>query len=183
MKWLYCNVNEIAEPERARAYALMHPSKRARVDRLKKADARVRSVCAHALAMRLLEQEFGIKDAVIGACENGRPYVDGYDIYISIAHSGELVAAAASRLPVGIDIECGRDFDRRLIGRVCTDDERDYVEKADTVNRFFEVWTGKEAYFKMLGTGITDLKSVSILTLPREFYKKDGCFIHIINKC
>lgn len=183
MKWLYCNINEISESERAHAYSLMHPSKRARVDRLKKADARIRSVCAHALAMRLLMREFGVTDPVIGAYDSGQPYVDGHGIFISISHSGDFVAAAASHTPVGIDIECPRDFNAHLLERVCTDDELSYVTGGEQSSRFYEIWTGKEAYFKMLGTGITDLKSVNVLTLPREFYKKDGCFIHIINKC
>lgn len=183
MKWYYCNINEISDPERERAYLSMPPAKRARVDRLKNEDARVRSVCAHFAAMRLVTETLGIADPVISARESDAPFIENSTAFISIAHSDKYVACAVSDVPVGIDIEKIRDVSPALCARVCVDEELEYIAKGDTATRFFEIWTGKEAYFKMLGTGITDLKSVNVLALRRRIFTKNGYFIQIVEKC
>ena len=45
---------------------------------------------------------------------------------------------------------------------VCGDDQMksNYVRES-IINRFFDIWTAKEAYFKCKGTGITRLKTLS----------------------
>ena len=47
------------------------------------------------------------------------------------------------------------------------------------IRRFFEIWTGKEAWFKMQGTGITDLKSVNVLQLNRQLHSMEDYMIQI----
>ena len=99
---------------------------------------------------------------------------------------------AVSREPVGIDIEEIRPIKIKLCDRVCVDEEKSYVlgdwqgaddglcKDPEVTQRFFEIWTGKEAYFKKLGTGITDLKSVNILHLPRQVEIADGYMVQMI---
>ena len=48
------------------------------------------------------------------------------------------------------------------------------------MQRFFEIWTAKEAYFKKCGTGITNLKSVNSLTLSRQMHILGDYILHII---
>ena len=92
-----------------------------------------------------------------------------------------MAAAVISEKPVGIDIEKTRQIDLRILDRVCTEREADYVKcDKDSEIRFFEVWTAKEAYFKKQGTGITNFKSVEIFDLKREFITADGYFLQIV---
>ncbi len=93
-------------------------------------------------------------------------------------------------LTVGIDIERIRDVDERLIRYVCSEKELEYVfagnNQNETTKRFFRIWTVKEAYFKCLGTGITNLKSICIFDdeikqKSESFYYQDYA-VSIYNK-
>ena len=96
----------------------------------------------------------------------GKPVIpDGP--FFSLAHSGEYaVAAVSTSAPVGIDIEntenTRRDFDL-LAGRAFFPDELARYHAAKTPACFYEIWTQKEAAFKMTGSALTAYN-----TLDRE---------------
>jgi 4'-phosphopantetheinyl transferase len=99
------------------------------------------------------------------------------DVHFSISHTkGAAVVAFADR-EIGIDIERTSRFDKgeeRLLGiarRFFADDELAYVvgegqttptalrpplHRGELASRFFEVWTGKEAYMKWTGRGFSE---------------------------
>ena len=101
--------------------------------------------------------------------EHGKPYLCDYEnIHFNISHSGSLAACAVSDKPVGIDVQIMRLVRKALARKVCTRRELSYLKDAEgfgelltgrALVRFYRVWCSKEAYFKWLGTGITDLKS------------------------
>ena len=167
MKWTYVKINEI---ESLPSSSDLSPTRFARIDRVKNDEAKKASLAGEWLARKL-------SGGVICAHPSGQPYIEGSDMHISISHSGEYAVCAVSEKPVGIDIEKIRTVSDKLIDRVCTEREREYVISDE---RFFEVWTAKEAYFKKIGTGITDLKSVDTLELKREYHKIDDYLICII---
>ena len=169
MKWAYGKINEIENPV---TYDMLSPSRRARIEKIKNEGAKKASLAGEYVARQLT-------DGVICAHPSGQPYIEKSDMHISIAHSGEYAVCAISESPVGIDIEKIRDVSDRLIDRVCTEREKRYV--GDSAERFFEIWTAKEAYFKKIGTGITDFKSVETLDLEKE-YARLGDYIICINK-
>ena len=167
MKWAYVKINEI---ESLPSPADLSPTRFARIDRIKNGEAKKASLAGEWLATRL-------SGGVICAHPSGQPYIEGSDMHISISHSGEYAVCALSETPVGIDIEKIRKVSDKLIDRVCTAREREYVISDE---RFFEVWTAKEAYFKKIGTGITDLKSVDTLDLKKEYHKIEDYIVCII---
>lgn len=170
MKWAYAKINDITDLEQV--CNTLTPSRKARIERIKRADARAASLAGEWLVRRL-------SGGIPVACEkSGRPYLEGCDKHISISHSGEYVACAISDGPVGIDIEKIKEYDPRLKDRVCTEAEREYVD-ADP-DKFFEIWTAKEAYFKKIGTGITNFKSVDTLALDKEVYRLQEYIITIV---
>lgn len=87
------------------------------------------------------------------------------DAFISIAHSGEYVAAAVSDKPVGIDIEVCRRIKKRSKYKLFTDYESSYVNASlqDFSNRFLLCWTRKEAYVKLNGITLADAASFNTL--------------------
>ncbi len=87
---------------------------------------------ADALAVRVC-------GAVPIRAENGRPMVENG--FISISHSGEIVACAVSDHAVGLDVEKLRERSEKLWARA-------------GVNSY-EEWCKKEAYVKFLGNGFT----------------------------
>ncbi|MBO7217691.1 MAG: 4'-phosphopantetheinyl transferase superfamily protein [Clostridia bacterium] len=179
MKWALGKISDYSDSEYEKIYANLSKSRKARVDRLKIEKDRKRSLLGELLIRKLLLEE-GIKADVLSD-DNGKPYLSHPSYFISISHSGEMAAAIISKNNVGIDIEKIQDIDLRLIKRVCTDREAEYVKNSDDPNlSFLEIWTAKEAYFKKQGTGITNLKSVDVLGIEKERIIENGYIIQIV---
>jgi 4'-phosphopantetheinyl transferase len=95
---------------------------------------------------------------------HGKPVTNG-DVEHSVAHSGDLVAVAVARVPVGVDVEQldGRprrraDGDPEALARlVLADDERAALAALHPSARsraFLVAWTRKEAVTKAKGDGL-----------------------------
>ena len=170
MYWQYAFMDDFSREAYAAAYSALTPSRRTHIDRLRLEKDKQRSLAAELLLKRVLREHCGITDVQLHRAENGRPYLTGCDLFVSLSHCEDLVACAVSTEPVGIDAERIRPIKRTLPDHVCTEDELQYVQEGDSLHRFFEIWTAKEAYFKKCGTGITSLKSVSVLPLKRQLF-------------
>lgn len=116
------------------------------------------SLVARALLLDLLEEN-GYEDLVgkLMNDQNGRLYIEGApELFVSISHSRNAVAAAVSNRPVGIDIEYIRPVSERLQKRVCKTLPESEAE-------FFRFWTEKEAYLKL-----TDISFAEMLVIDHE---------------
>ena len=95
--------------------------------------------------------------------EHGKPYFYGRDdLFFNISHCKSAVAVAVDDEEVGIDIEEVARYKESLVKYVLNDEEksREYGV-GSREERFIELWTEKEAVFKLYGTGIThDIKDV-----------------------
>ena len=178
MVWHYCDTALFSKEELRLAYAQLTPARKAHIDRFRREADRTRSLAGEILVKKLLREHYGIEDGILDRKENGQPYLQNSDLYVSISHCDQMVACAVSETPVGIDIEKIRPIDEKLCLRVCTEQELAYVR--DSQERFFEIWTGKEAYFKKCGTGITDLKSVNVPDLQRQLHQAGEYLIQIV---
>ena len=71
-----------------------------------------------------------------------------------------MVCCAVSDREIGIDIEKKREIRLDAAKRFACESELEYI--GSSTERFFEIWTLKEAYFKCIGTGLgADIKNVS----------------------
>lgn len=178
MKWLICRLSDFTQAEYEAVYNALSPSRKAHMDTFRHEGARKQSLAGELALRRLLAQE-GI-DATPERLQSGQPVLQGSDLHASISHCQELVACAISEHPIGIDVEQIRAVKPGMPERVCTAEELAWMQ--DSADRFFEIWTAKEAYFKMVGTGITNLRSVNILTLPRHLVREGDYLIQIVYK-
>lgn len=98
--------------------------------------------------------------------ENGAPQVDIPNIYISVAHSCELVAVAISDGPCAVDIEdCARNF-RRVAAKYLSSEEQNLAEQ---YNLYAEMWSAKEALYKFHRKGgLNYVSDVRILGYDAE---------------
>lgn len=178
MKWFMCRTGDFTEQEYEAVYEALSPSRKRHIDAFSNAAARRSSLAGELLLRKLLAEE-GVL-AVPERLPGGQPAVPGNPVFVSISHCDDRVVCAVSKTPVGIDIEKVRPIRPGMAERVCTPEELRYVRAGEEEMRFFEIWTAKEAYFKMKGTGITSLQAINILTLPRQIFRQEGYLIQIV---
>lgn len=86
--------------------------------------------------------------------DSGKPFLPHSPLFVSLSHSGSFVAAAAADRPVGIDLQEKRVIREGVLRRWYSTEEREWIDGGDSVERAVRLWTMKEAYAKMDGTGI-----------------------------
>lgn len=91
--------------------------------------------------------------------QHGKPCVENSSIWFNLSHSGNVVAAAFAECEIGVDIEVVRPINLRIAERYFAESDRRYLALAeseqDRLNRFFALWTAKEAYLKRHGAGLS----------------------------
>ena len=156
----------------------MSEKKKARIDGFRYTDDKKRSVVGEMLIKKAVSHITGVSSEEISlrTTSNGKPYIEDSDIHFNISHCQDWVVCAIHNTPIGIDIEKIRPINLKIAKRFFTAEEQNYVfsripkeedfdktADSDMLKRFFEVWTGKEAYLKYKGTGITDsLNTLSV---------------------
>ncbi|HEX2968421.1 MAG TPA: 4'-phosphopantetheinyl transferase superfamily protein [Bacteroidales bacterium] len=139
-----------------------------RADQLQFETMRQTYIISHGLLRMLLGEMTGLNPAEINILKDGRnkPYIRNYLLHFNLSHTRNAFAIAiCPDFPVGIDLEnVNRDLDYSSIAEMCLNfREQMYVEEnmAELCERFFLLWTRKEAYLKAVGTGITcDLRRI-----------------------
>jgi len=140
----------LSEPERARRDAFLH------------AGARGQFLTGRWLLRGVVGPLSGVAPAALVVRESERGALavasDG-GWYVNLSHTDGLVALAVSATPVGVDVE-----DRHRVGRTVELADRFFAPSearalralpADRQrDRFFDLWTLKEAYIKARGLGL-----------------------------
>ncbi len=153
--------------------ALLDETERRRWAAYRRAEDRQRFLTGCALAKTALAGYTGRRpadvrfDRTCGQCgePHGKPVLAGGGVEHSVAHSGDLVAVAVARAPVGVDVEQldGRphplgDGDPDALARlVLSAAERAVLAEVPAAGRaraFLLAWTRKEAVTKATGDGL-----------------------------
>ena len=151
-------------PNRVDDLALLAPDEQARAARFKVERPRLVYVAGRALLRRLLGRHAGVPAEAIrfAYSDLGKPLAPGLELSFNLSNSGATVVAvvAASVVALGVDVEeprplaaAARRAARFFAARVAA--AGGAAAATDVVPTFFRVWTGKEAYLKAVGSGIT----------------------------
>lgn len=108
-------------------------------------------VTAHAL------RSWGARDLTMAYGEYGKPHLAHEpDIHFNLSHSGTLCACAVAFESVGVDVEVYQQMDER-VARICFQEkECDWLgAQEDPDKAFARLWTRKESFLKLLGTGLS----------------------------
>lgn len=120
--------------------------------------------------------------------EHGKPHCTSHDVQFSVSHSGEYVICAADSKRVGADIEKIKSVPETLVKKIFNKKEAQWV--GDSPERFFEIWTAKEAYLKLIGLGVSgglktatvDPEQKTVCDLNYESTVTDDGYIYTIVK-
>ena len=169
-----------------KAYSLVPEYRRAKADRMKMRENKLQTVTAGLLlnyavgkwSIKTEERDYKTdenlyeKVDIISLIEANNPYFDyeiaynsqgkpyflsNREIFFNISHSSNYVACAISDRPVGIDIEGGRKARQNLAKRFFDESEASWINECQSEERFFRIWTLKEAYGKATGKGVLDI--------------------------
>ena len=176
----HCDISKMSDEEFLNLYAHADKNRQNKADRLRNNPDKKLSIAAGELVRKAVSEKFNIdkNDIRFRVGKNGKPYIENIDIEFSISHSGDIAMCAISDKPVGLDIEKIRDININVVKRMFAADEQRYVLEKWSLSkqRFFEVWTRKEAYAKMLGKGVvyfpefSTMGNKNIKTYIREKY-------------
>ena len=169
MEWDWYDIRRMTDEEYRRWFWMMEEEKRRRVERFRREADRRRSVAADMLARRMISAACGIppEQVRLATEKGGKPYAPGSPLHFSLSHSGDLAVCGVDRRPVGIDVERIRPVNLkaarriaapeelvRLFGREPTPEDFRLTGDPELLDRFFELWTGKEAAGKLTGEGL-----------------------------
>ena len=97
--------------------------------------------------------------------------------------AGELLARQMLAARLGVDVEVVRSAQEKFMRRVCSQQEMACIRPGDDgdCRRFWEIWTAKEALFKLTGKG--PLLKLSRFALPErvalDYMEKNGCALTV----
>lgn len=95
-----------------------------------------------------------LKDKYIGSYylnEYKKPLSE--DKCFNISHSEQMIILGISDVDIGVDIEHIKDISPQMKRFIASDDELEYMSNEE---KFFEIWTNKEALMKCKGIGIVN---------------------------
>ncbi|MCM1150092.1 MAG: 4'-phosphopantetheinyl transferase superfamily protein [Butyricicoccus sp.] len=108
-------------------------------------DRREISAAGYALVGYAARQVWGECPEIVRP-ERGRPYFDAAGRFFSLSHTGTRLLVGVSEHELGVDAERFRPVRAGLRERLMSPGERDEFE-------LFELWTLREAVFKLTGRG------------------------------
>jgi 4'-phosphopantetheinyl transferase len=158
---------------------LLPVNSRSFFSRFKRISSLQRSLFGELLSRFILGQKLKVDSKVIcfSKSENGKPFLENKNVHFNLSHSGNWVVIAYSNEEVGIDAEVIRPVNYRIAERFFSPKEvrklnsKDGKEKLDY---FFDLWTLKESFLKLIGTGLTrSLNSFSIYNNDGQFRMKE----------
>lgn len=116
--------------------------------------------------------------------EKNKPLAD--NCYVSISHSGNMVAVCKSENPIGIDIE-KIDYDRdltKIAERFYHGKELEAFRENPTADVFFDIWTKKEAYSKIGGEGVGEVfKGFDVFSLEDYTFQTEQISDFMLSVC
>lgn len=118
---------------------------------------------------------------VIAHGTQGKPFFPAFPQYhFNLSHSGRFALCALDEHPVGADLEIIRPHHPKLAERICSDEERFWLDKqSDKISALCQLWTHKEALVKYHGTGLTvPLREIRVPLPPA--CEQEGLLVHSI---
>lgn len=113
----------------------------------------------HTNLSTILSRDYNINDYNLFYNEDGKPFLKDFNLYFNVSHSGSLTVIGVSSFDLGVDLEIikERKFIEKIVNKVFNNQEKEEFEKKtdeEQINYFSNIWTKKEAYTKLIGTGM-----------------------------
>lgn len=112
-------------------------------------------------AREILTDHYHISFKEFSQTKYGKPYIKCCPIKFNLSHSDKYTVLAVSSSEVGIDCELIKDKKHESILNRFSPEE---LSETTTPSAFFENWTAKESYIKLLGKSLAkELKNIKYI--------------------
>ncbi|MDD4848588.1 MAG: 4'-phosphopantetheinyl transferase superfamily protein [Bacteroidales bacterium] len=170
IKFIKCHETAFYHNNKSLFFSLLSDSEIIELENFKNQKHQSEHACGLAITRKLLADHLSItpKEIILDFEKHGKPFCkNDTQLFFNISHGGEFVAIAVADVPVGIDVETWqRKVPMTIASRYFSTEEQNALNAVDGDEQkqlFFRLWTAKESYLKMLGTGLTrSLSSFSI---------------------
>ena len=143
--------------------SVMQPEEIAGANRFFHTTDKNRSIITRGAVRKILGKYLDIPPATLefGIVKNKKPYVlnpGKVSLHFNISHSANYIILAVADLEVGADIELlNYVFNyKEIMHDYFSADEVSFIKQQTPVERFFLLWTRKEALIKATGKGLVD---------------------------
>ena len=160
------------------------PKDRERIGRFRFDADRIRGTLGTAMIRHFAGEAFPGEEVRIERTEHGKPFLYGHEGFeFSLSHSGDMVVLAVSGRAVGADVETVKGRDWEMFGRFLSEAEMKMIGEAeDPEEKFFEVWTVREAFSKEEGQGLSILDESFSVDYERNRIRYKGKTLYFNTK-
>ena len=161
MYFIYDSINNYTKNNYKNNIDLLTDNDKKKLNNLVKEQDKELLILSRYLLNKLLINNYNIsyKDLNIYHNKDLKPLSD--KIYFNISHKNIYTAVCISKNKIGIDIEEIKEVDLNITNQFCTPKEKQYINNSkDKYKSLFTIFSLKEAYFKMLGTNLNNIKNI-----------------------
>lgn len=170
-------IDEIDDLVLEETFKYIKSFKQDKIKRLANDNLKRESIAGEYLLIKGLKEYFNVdyNNIEIIKNSNGKPFIKDKDIYFSISHADNFVVCALATKDIGIDVEKIKEVNLKTLKLFATDKEKDYIIKTldKLEERFFRIYTLKEAYIKMQGTDLTRIKDNELNFKNNSIYSSE----------
>lgn len=135
------------------------------------------SLFTELLIKKCINEELGISynDIFFSYNKYGKPYLKSNDnYYFSVSHSKNCIVFVSDNNPIGIDVEKITNKNPLIVKRFFTINENNLIDNSkNSIETFFDIWTKKESYIKMIGLGLSKpLTSFDVTSIDLKYLFK-----------
>lgn len=177
MKIYKYDISDVTQTDLDILFEAMSPERQSEVLKIVNQKKKIPKIISDYLCRKAVSEFCDISPEKIEFLKNdyGKPFAKDLPVHFSVSHSGNMVVCAVSDREIGIDIEKIRPINLKAAKKFATEKELEYIYSGE--NRFFEIWTLKEAYFKCIGTGLgADIKDVAFEIQDDKIHCSDNSF-------
>ena len=177
MKYIIKNINDYSDKEINNFYNNIYIEKKNRINNFRNELKTRQSVIGELLLSNLLDKYYNLdyNDLEFKFNKDNKPFIVNNNIFYNISHSSNYVITVVSDKEIGIDIEKIRETNIKSINYFASNKEKEYIFSEDNnlFKRLFEIYTLKEAYIKMVGKSVFDIKNVEFTISNNHIYCSD----------
>ena len=168
------DIEQISEEEYDQYFLELPKEMRQKISKYRFREDRYRTIAGKIMLLKYLKKSTKFNLSDVNTTKYNKPYIENCDINFNISHSGRYTIAVFSNSnQIGVDIEdMTNEIDLDDFRGVLLEDEFNQIQNSkNRLEKFYTIWTIKEAILKAEGRGLIDDMKEVIIENKRVYFK------------